>query len=172
MRTSIRKSSITKIWCALAGLGASLITGSAAPPEIVQATGVYVLPLVQEEHETGKMLHITTVAPAVLLNSDNELIGGMLTWKGDFTEDAEGNFVGSGTGEITPFAGGKWVTHFEVRGNLATSYKGKVLSHGVEGAVEGMVTVMEFEGAPGSYGGLDTIVETYTGLLVKPKGGK
>ena len=43
-------------------------------------------------------------------------------------------------------------------------YVGKVVSHSVEGAVKGMVSVMEFKGALG--------VEEYDGLLIIPSHGK
>lgn len=154
----------------LLGLVTCLLRASAAQPETVEAVAIFLAPPVPGEvmiTPSGNR-HVYGVTAIQALVSENPLLTGLLTWEGDFQTDAEWNGVGSGRGEIlvgtwsgatfTPTAG-KWLTKFEVHGNMSGGpYEGKLVATGVGGAVDGLRLNLMISGGGG--------VDAYTGLLI------
>lgn len=167
-REIIMKTSII----VLVSLFTFLLRVTAGQPQEVTALGTYLAPpdLGEIRSTPSGQLHFKGVTAIAAVESPNPLLTGLLTWEGDFQLDPDWNGAASGNGEIlvgtwdggvfTPTAG-KWLTKFEVHGNMAAGpYFGKVVAVGVGGAIDGMRLNLNFTGGAG--------VDEYAGLLIQP----
>jgi hypothetical protein len=146
-------------WSTLAAIPVALLVlawpVTAGVKQTVEATGIYLaIDMGQASQTPSGNIHVKNISAVVMMESANPLLNGRLTWVGDWNGDAQLNGGGQGTGVFevgtwagdlssglvfTPSAsGGTWVTKWEVKGNPAGPYAGKVTGHGVAGEVEGM----------------------------------
>jgi hypothetical protein len=176
--TGLLKGRITR-WSMLAAAAALVVWAwpvNAGEKQTVEGVGTYIgFNPGQTRATPSGNLHITGMEAEAVVVTDNPLLSGRLTWVGIWNSDAELNGGGSGNGVLevgtwefttggpvfTPSpTGGKWVTKWEMKGNLNGPYEGKVIMHGIAGEVDGMQYDSDVEGG----GGFDY----YTGQLLDP----
>jgi hypothetical protein len=151
---------------------------AAGVKQAVEIAAIYLAqPTIGEVDVTPSLnVHIKGLKATQMMLSENPLVTGRLSWKGNVNVDAQGNGVGAGTGtfEVGTWAlssgvpvftpsplSGQWETKFEIKGNLNGPYTVKVIGHGVAGEVEGMQFIFEARW-------ISTGVDAYSGEILNP----